>query len=101
MSTQHTPEKCGNCGLELDKDGGCYNPYCCDPKEPSKVTTEPWNCGGLDYCPECGATGDYAVLKQKHDELQHWKELALSIYPNTDRLIKARAKAGRNNHGFQ
>lgn len=30
---------------------------------------EPWNCGGLDYCPECGATGDYAELKQQNDQL--------------------------------
>lgn len=32
-------------------------------------TPEPWNCGGLDYCPECGATGDYEELKQQRDAL--------------------------------
>lgn len=35
----------------------------------SNETQEPWNCGGLDYCPECGATGDYDELKQQRDEL--------------------------------
>ncbi len=25
--------ECKNCSMPLGKDGGCHNPYCCDPEE--------------------------------------------------------------------
>lgn len=27
-------KECRNCDMPLSKDGGCHNPYCCDPESP-------------------------------------------------------------------
>ena len=53
-----------------------------------KKKLEPFSIAGvLDYCPECGATGDYALLKTAAlKAIKFWEECGR--FPDTSRDLE-------------